>query len=71
MESESLFKEEPDLAEEEEEEDLIPLASFRKIKGKRKSGQQSQVKEVIMKTPITIYYLRMIKKMKKEFHNRM
>ena len=69
MESESLFKEEPDLAEEEE--DLIPLASFRKKKGKRKSGQQSQVKEVIKKTSITSYYLRMIKKMKKEFHNRM
>ena len=64
MESESLFKEEPDLAEEEEE-DLIPLASFRKKKGKRKSGQQSQVKEVIKKTSITSYYLRMIKKNEK------
>ncbi len=53
MESE-LFKVEPRL--EEDEKELIPLASFRKKKGKQKSGKQSQVKEVIMYTLTTSSY---------------
>ncbi len=54
MESELLFKEEP--RPEEDEKELIPLALFRKKKGSRKSGKQSQVKEVIMYTLTTSSY---------------